>query len=314
MISEDPARDGGNWYSYVGNNPISMLDPTGLSTVPPMDRPSGVYPVEADPETESTGSDIPEWLKPPVEGPEEKPADWDETHPEPKTTTSTGTSGTKSNPTPPKPRPIPVPKPIVADLRAAQSSSWSYQNNVHVGVQRDSDQIVGLAVGGFGVGWWTPQKSADELELERIRRDGEIFLSIVLMARTPGGRLPPMAGGAIVVSRFEVEMLRALLAGAGIDILKMFANPMSGIGGEDPGLGRDRPFTRPEAKAAADKLDYKEIKDPPFNSHGQPVFRKGNLYISPDRDGHLGGTWKLFNGTGKRLGTYNLDLTIRMGD
>jgi RHS repeat-associated protein len=30
FINEDPARDGQNWYAYVGNNPLSYVDPTGL--------------------------------------------------------------------------------------------------------------------------------------------------------------------------------------------------------------------------------------------------------------------------------------------
>jgi len=30
FISEDPARDGSNWYGYCGNNPINFTDPTGL--------------------------------------------------------------------------------------------------------------------------------------------------------------------------------------------------------------------------------------------------------------------------------------------
>jgi hypothetical protein len=30
FISEDPARDGSNWYGYCGNNPMTFTDPTGL--------------------------------------------------------------------------------------------------------------------------------------------------------------------------------------------------------------------------------------------------------------------------------------------
>jgi len=30
FITEDPIRDGTGWYSYVGNNPMGFVDPTGL--------------------------------------------------------------------------------------------------------------------------------------------------------------------------------------------------------------------------------------------------------------------------------------------
>ena len=46
-----------------------------------------------------------------------------------------------------------------------------------------------------------------------------------------------------------------------------------------------------------------------------------NVWISPDLDGHLGGIWKMANGKAENLfkketreGTYNLDLTKRIGD
>ena len=31
FISEDPAKDGSNWYVYCGNNPVKFVDPTGLT-------------------------------------------------------------------------------------------------------------------------------------------------------------------------------------------------------------------------------------------------------------------------------------------
>ncbi len=34
FISEDPARDGQNWFIYVSNNPLKFIDPSGMSRVP----------------------------------------------------------------------------------------------------------------------------------------------------------------------------------------------------------------------------------------------------------------------------------------
>ena len=33
FITEDPAKDGLNWYVYAGNNPVMMIDPSGLDAV-----------------------------------------------------------------------------------------------------------------------------------------------------------------------------------------------------------------------------------------------------------------------------------------
>ena len=54
-------------------------------------------------------------------------------------------------------------------------------------------------------------------------------------------------------------------------------------------------------------------------SHGQPIFRKGNKYITPDIDSHKGGVWKMANSAKglrskkTRLGTYDANLK-RIGD
>ncbi|MEZ4299423.1 MAG: toxin C-terminal domain-containing protein [Polyangiaceae bacterium] len=49
-------------------------------------------------------------------------------------------------------------------------------------------------------------------------------------------------------------------------------------------------------------------KEAPFNSHGQESYTDGNRYITPDVDGHNGGTWKMFDRKGNRVGTYNTDM------
>jgi hypothetical protein len=73
-------------------------------------------------------------------------------------------------------------------------------------------------------------------------------------------------------------------------------------------------LTNKEAKEAAKKLGYdKEAGDAPFNSHGNKVFTNGDKYITADRDGHSGGTWKMFDKSGNRIGTYNADLTVKIG-
>ena len=35
FLTEDPARDGDNWYAYAGNNPLTHTDPTGLDVQNP---------------------------------------------------------------------------------------------------------------------------------------------------------------------------------------------------------------------------------------------------------------------------------------
>ncbi len=54
-------------------------------------------------------------------------------------------------------------------------------------------------------------------------------------------------------------------------------------------------------------------------SHGQPIFKKGNRYITPDIDAHNGGRWKMADSIkglarkSTRLGTYDEELN-RIGD
>lgn len=45
-----------------------------------------------------------------------------------------------------------------------------------------------------------------------------------------------------------------------------------------------------------------------FDSHGQAVFFNGKNYITPDVDGHNVVGWKMFDRSGRRIGTYDRDL------
>lgn len=85
--------------------------------------------------------------------------------------------------------------------------------------------------------------------------------------------------------------------------------------------------TTAEATRAANKIGYVKTG---FLSSGQAVYQatkstpsgtiKGLTYITPDVDSHNGGAWKAAKsvvGLGSkvsRLGTYNVNLTVRIGN
>ena len=61
----------------------------------------------------------------------------------------------------------------------------------------------------------------------------------------------------------------------------------------------------------AEQFGYTKISE---RSHGQPVYRNGNRYISPDIDSHIGGVWKMADSVANlgskatRMGTYDANL------
>lgn len=71
-----------------------------------------------------------------------------------------------------------------------------------------------------------------------------------------------------------------------------------------------------EAVEAAENMGFQKIGQ---RSHGQPVFKSGNKYITPDVDGHNGGVWKMADSVKNlgsketRMGTYDANLN-RIGD
>jgi Novel toxin 21 len=50
------------------------------------------------------------------------------------------------------------------------------------------------------------------------------------------------------------------------------------------------------------------VKDAPFDSHGQKVFKIGNYYFSLNVDTHSGGVWKEYDRRGNRVGTLDVNL------
>lgn len=68
-----------------------------------------------------------------------------------------------------------------------------------------------------------------------------------------------------------------------------------------------------EAEEVARGLGFVKTKNCPFDTHNKPVFQKGRTFISPDRDAHKGGYWKVFNSRQGRVGTFDITLTKKIG-
>jgi|GEM_PF-1320549 len=82
------------------------------------------------------------------------------------------------------------------------------------------------------------------------------------------------------------------------------------------GEGSNGFATSAAARQQALRMGYRKVGSHPVkNSMGQPVYKRGNQYISRDVTSHKpDGYWKAFNNRGERIGTYNRDLTERIGD
>jgi hypothetical protein len=75
-----------------------------------------------------------------------------------------------------------------------------------------------------------------------------------------------------------------------------------------------RALTNKEARRIAKALGYKEVKGMPWSTRNELTFQKGQNVISPDQTIHKGGVWKMFNKAGRRLGTWNINLTRMIGE
>jgi hypothetical protein len=130
----------------------------------------------------------------------------------------------------------------------------------------------------------------------------------------------PMVGGATPLLETPSPQVR----GRSIGRIERSAStwdtssaPVSALNATEAADPITGPVTPAEAKALAEAMGYVKTN---FRSHGQPVYKKGKSYISRDVDGHCGGVWKeasspedLASKT-TRNGTYNADLTERLGD
>jgi hypothetical protein len=103
------------------------------------------------------------------------------------------------------------------------------------------------------------------------------------------------------VYNFEVEELHTYFVGQGAAWVHNQQGPFC---------------NKAAARDAAKNLGFDRRIPPqkaPFNSHGQDVYFDGKRYITPDVDGHIGGTWKMFDRKGRRIGTFDENLN-RIGD
>ncbi len=108
------------------------------------------------------------------------------------------------------------------------------------------------------------------------------------------------------VYNFEVEETHTYYVG---DASTLVHNQkVCGGGG---GGGPPPPSDKAWNKAQASGFGYTNRIPPqksPFNSHGQEVYSNGNGYITRDWDSHSGGTWKMYDKKGNRIGTYDSNL------
>lgn len=78
------------------------------------------------------------------------------------------------------------------------------------------------------------------------------------------------------------------------------------------------PFFKDTAQAteAATKVGYKKISE---TIHGQAIYKKGRMYITPDVDSHHGGAWKMadsiknLGAKATRTGTFDVNLKVKVG-
>jgi RHS repeat-associated protein len=93
-------------------------------------------------------------------------------------------------------------------------------------------------------------------------------------------------------------------------------NQKGNKGGKGNNSGKGNTSKGTNTNKAAEDLGYTKTN---YRSHGQPVYKNGNKYITPDVDGHNGGAWKMadsiknLGSKSTRMGTYDANLN-RIGD
>jgi hypothetical protein len=144
---------------------------------------------------------------------------------------------------------------------------------------------------------------------------GVVMRSSHTLAVAGWGAIPDTAKIEIIQKLAELMKWDTRRAAQFVHRYFSVASKSGGSGGQTPssggGTSKHEPLRGEEATKAASNLGYDQripAQKAPFNSHGQPVFSNGKKYITPDVDGHNGGVWKMFDRSGKRLGTFDANL------
>lgn len=142
---------------------------------------------------------------------------------------------------------------------------------------------------------------------------------------------PPSPGMALAGAGGENVVVPGVIAGdAGVSILFSESLPDGVFGEKKKKEEKEGVYVKNGNKLnAKSKLSQGKITDMAakklgfsrtnYKSHGQPVYKKGNRYITPDVDGHNGGVWKMadsiknLGSRSTRMGTYDAKLN-RIGD
>ncbi len=172
---------------------------------------------------------------------------------------------------------------------------------------RDPNCVQGAAVAGAGTG---------AAGGEYLGGAGGGTAGAVLGSVIPGfGNVTGALGGAALGATGGAAVGGSVgyLGGIAVGYVACSSSTGNGGGGGATGGGKNG-WTNQFARQKASELGFNESKGAPFNSHGQPTFKSGNRWITPDVDGHSGfQSWKMFNSAGRRIGTYSTDLSIRIG-
>jgi hypothetical protein len=179
---------------------------------------------------------------------------------------------------------------------------WLNAHNPGNYLNEINDQYIGGPLNQVASGDLTPVMNAFQFMDDAFQFLDDAGTALIIADPIPNGAYPPYtfaenAAGAFIkgIGKGGKSAIKAVTKGAGKVTAKMTAK---------------------EAAAAAKKLGFQKTD---YLSHGQPVFKKGNRYITPDVDSHSGGVWKMADSVERlrskttRMGTYDEYLN-RIGD